>query len=219
MKRITLIVLLGLVSLVGKATVYLDETFNYSVSNLASETTWTNTGTITTGSGRNIETGGLVYSNAGGTYINSGIGKKINNDYSAGTNYIAYKTISTISSGVVYLSYLYKPNGDQGQTASEVLGLSSSNTNSAVKIWAGKQVDGTKNPYRIGLTRSSTSSDDIVWSASTYSTSDVLLIVIKYDLTTYEASLFINPIIASTSEPSLLPLLHTDGTARQLLLI
>jgi hypothetical protein len=214
MQKITFIILLGMVSLVGKAAVYLDETFNYTESNLANETSWTNTGTITTGSGRSIETGGLVFSNAGGTYINSGIGKKINQDYSAGSNYIAYKTIATISSGVIYLSYLYKPNGDQGQAASEVLGLSSSNTNSAVKIWAGKQADGTKNPYRIGLTRSSTSSNDIIWSTSTYSTSDVLLIVIKYDFTTYAATLYINPIIASASEPSPVAIAATDGTTR-----
>lgn len=214
MRKITLLLAFCTIFTFAKATVVIDETFNFSVANLASEATWTTTGTLTTGTGRNIEAGGLVYSNVGGAYINSAIGKKINQDYSAGTNYIAYKTFSTISSGVVYLSFLYQPNGDQGQTASEVLGLSSSTTNSAVKIWAGKQADGTKNPYRIGLTRSSTSSADIVWSTSTYSTSDVLLIVIKYDLTSYAATLFINPVIASASEPTPVAIAATDGTTR-----
>lgn len=214
MRKITLLLAFCTIFTFAKATVVIDETFNFSVANLASEATWTTTGTLTTGTGRNIEAGGLVYSNVGGAYINSAIGKKINQDYSVGTNYIAYKTFSTISSGVVYLSFLYQPNGDQGQTASEVLGLSSSTTNSAVKIWAGKQADGTKNPYRIGLTRSSTSSADIVWSTSTYSTSDVLLIVIKYDLTSYAATLFINPVIASASEPTPVATAATDGTTR-----
>ncbi len=214
MKKITLLLTFCTIFTFAKATVIIDETFNFSVANLASEATWTTTGTLTTGTGRNIEAGGLIYSNAGGNYIHSGLGKKINHDYSAGSNYIAYKTFSTISSGVVYLSFLYQPNGDQGQTASEILGLSSSTTNSAVKIWAGKQTDGTKNPYRIGLTRSSTASGDIVWSSSTYSTSDVLLIVIKYDLSTYAATLFINPIIASTSEPTPVATAETDGTTR-----
>lgn len=199
----------------ANASIIIDETFNYTETNLENVSAWTTTGTLTTGTGRNIESGGLVYSNGGGTYIYSGTGNKINQDYSAGSNYISYRSFSTVSSGVIYLSYLYQANGDQGQTASEVLGLSNSSTNSAVKIWAGKQSDGTKNPFRIGLTRSSTTSADIVWSSDTYSTSNVYLIVIKYDFATTTASVFIDPVLGTATEPSSATITAaSDGTAR-----
>ncbi|MDY0083601.1 MAG: hypothetical protein RBR74_10495, partial [Ignavibacteriaceae bacterium] len=214
MKKITLLLALCFVIFQSNAAVVLDETFDYSVANLKDETTWTHSGTITTGTGRNIEAGGLIYSNSGGNYILSGTGKKINQDYTSGSNYISYKTIPTISTGVVYLSYLYQANGDQGQTASEVLGMSYSTSNSALKIWAGKQADQTKNPFRIGLTRSSTSSSDIAWGSSTFSTSDVLLIVIKYDLSSYTATFYVNPVIGSSSEPIPEATAAIDGTTR-----
>lgn len=214
MKRITLLLTVCIILLYANASIVIDETFNFTATNLAAEASWTTTGTLTTGTGRNIESGGLVYSNTGGNYIHSGLGKKINQDYSAGTNYIAYKSFPAITTGSVYLSFIYQANGDQGQTASEVLGLSNSATNSAVKIWAGKQADGTKNPFRIGLTRSSTSSGDIVWCPTTLSTSGVYLIVIKYDLATTTASLFINPVIGSLTEPTADITAATDGTAR-----
>lgn len=201
MKKITLLVLFCSFFYLAKASVILDETFDYAVANLTDELTWTHSGTITTGTGRNIEAGGLVYSNEGGTYIFSGIGKKINHDYSAGSNYISYKTFPAVSSGVIYLSYLYQANGDQGQTASEVLGLAYATNNSAVKPWVGKQADQTKNPFRMGITRSSTSSGDIQWGASTLDKNNVYLIVVKYDFSTLKASLFVNPVIASAEEP------------------
>ena len=161
MKKITLLFMLCSFALLTKADIVIDELFDYGVSNLANEASWTHSGTMTTGTGRNIETGGLVYSNAGGIYIHSGLGKKINHDYSAGSNYISYRTFPSVSTGSIYLSFLYQANGDQGQTASEILGLSHSTTNSALKPWAGKQADQTKNPFRLGVTRSSTTGGDI----------------------------------------------------------
>lgn len=214
MKKITLVLILCSLFSGVKAAVIIDETFNYSATNLSGEAAWTTTGTLTTGTGRNIESGGLSYSNAGGTYIHSGVGKKINHDYSNGTNYFAYKSFTALTTGTVYLSFLYKANGDQGQTASEVLGLSYANNASAVKLWAGKQANGTKNPFRIGITRSSTSSGDIQWSSTLLNTSDTYLIVIKYDLTTYTASLFVNPVLNSVSEPTPDAIAATDGSAR-----
>ncbi|MDD3078014.1 MAG: T9SS type A sorting domain-containing protein [Paludibacter sp.] len=215
MKKFTLLVSMLTLTFLSNAAVIIDETFNYSVANLADETsTWTNTGTITTGTGRNIESGGLVYSNTGGTYIFSGVGNKINQDYSAGSNYIAYRPFDAITTGAIYISYLYQANGNQGQTASEVLGLSNSTTNSAVKLWAGKQADQTKNPFRLGITRSSTSSGDIQWSSNTYNADEVYLIVIKYDFATTTASLFVNPVLGTTTEPTADVSADSDGTAR-----
>ncbi len=214
MKKITFILMLWLSLGLVKASVIIDETFNYSASNLSGESTWTTTGTLTTGTGRNIENSALTYSNSGGSYVFSGIGKKINHDYSAGTNYIAYRSFSSISSGDVYLSFLYQANGDQGQTASEVVGLSYLTTNSTIKMWVGKQADGTKNPFRFGLTRSSTSSADIVWSTDTYNSSTVYLIVIKYNLSTYAATMYINPVVGTSTEPTPNITAATDGTTR-----
>jgi hypothetical protein len=113
MKKITLLFMLCCVALLTKADIVIDELFDYSVSNLANEASWTHSGTMTTGTGRNIETGGLVYSNAGGIYIHSGLGKKINHDYSAGSNYISYRTFPSVSTGSIYLSFLYQANGVQ----------------------------------------------------------------------------------------------------------
>lgn len=202
MKKITLLFMLCSFALLTKADIVIDELFDYGVSNLANEASWTHSGTMTTGTGRNIETGGLVYSNAGGIYIHSGLGKKINHDYSAGSNYISYRTFPSVSTGSIYLSFLYQANGDQGQTASEILGLSHSTTNSALKPWAGKQADQTKNPFRLGVTRSSTTGGDIQWINSTVDKNNVYLIVVKYDFSSEKASLFINPEIASAVEPT-----------------
>ena len=68
MKKI-LILILALCSLFmnSKGQVLYDETFDYSVSNLALEPTWTTAGTLTTGTGRNIVSPALIYSNTGGT--------------------------------------------------------------------------------------------------------------------------------------------------------
>ncbi len=202
MKKITLLFMLCSVALLTKANIIIDELFDYDVSNLVNEASWTHSGTMTTGTGRNIETGGLVYSNAGGIYIHSGLGKKINHDYSAGTNYISYRAFPSVSTGSIYLSFLYQGNGDQGQTASEILGLSHITTNSALKPWAGKQADQTKNPFRLGVTRSSTTGGDIQWITSTVDKNNVYLIVVKYDFSLEKASLYINPEIASTTEPT-----------------
>jgi len=215
MKKITLLLMLCMTFTFAKSAVVFDELFNYSVANLGLETTWTTTGTLTTGTGRTFEGTGLIYSNTGGTYILSGLGKTLNNNYQAGTNYISYKSFTAITTGTVYLSFLYKANGDQGQTASEIMGLADQTTNSAVKPWAGKQADQTKNPFRIGITRVSTTAADIQYVTSpTLIPGNVYLIVVKYDFTAAKASLFINPVLATTTEPSADASDNSLGTAR-----
>jgi len=215
MRKITLLVMLCMIFTLAKATVVLDEIFNYTVANLGLESTWTTTGTLTTGTGRTFESTGMVYTNTGGTYILSGLGKTLNNNYQAGTNYISYKSFTAITSGTVYLSFLYKANGDQGQTASEIMGLADQTTNSAVKPWAGKQADQTKNPFRMGLTRVSTTAADIQYvTSTTFVPGTVYLIVVKYDFSSAKASLFINPILASSTEPTADASDNTLGTAR-----
>lgn len=214
MKKLTLLLTVFISAFFVNAEVLLTETFDYTAgADLSTISGWTTTGTIDEGKGdgRIIEALPLTYSNDGGEYILSGVGKALNNNYQAGNNYISYKSFNSVNSGVVYLSFLYKVYGDQGQSNSEIIGMSDKNSNSAVKPWAGKQSGGTKNPFRLGVTRASTTSSDIQWGADAAVEKDnVYLIVLKYDFTAEKASLFIDPEIASATEPAT-PYVYDDS--------
>lgn len=187
----------------ANAGVFTDEIFNYSVLNLIDETSWTTAGTLTTGTGRNIISSALTYSNNGKTYILSGEGKTLNSDISSCTDYKSYKPFSTssISTDAVYMSFMYKAGVAQGQTNSEVMGMADG-TNQGPRLWAGKGVNNTSN-FRFGLTRGVTTSASIIWGTTEYSdVSATMLIVIKYDFATSTASIFINPELGTTTEPT-----------------
>jgi hypothetical protein len=190
--------------MIAQGQVLLDETFDYSVANLADESSWTTGGTLTTGTGRNIITPALNYSNAGGIYYLSGVGKTMNNDIAAATSYTAYKpfTDTPVTTGTVYLSFLYKAGVTQKQTNSEVFGMSTG-TSAGAKLWAGKgSVTGS---FRFGTTRGSTTSADIQWGTTEFppaDTSTVILVVLKYDFTTETSSVYLNPTVGSASEPT-----------------
>jgi len=202
MKKYFFLLALSVLSVIVNATVILTETFDYSATLLGeSATGWTTTGALTTGTGRTILSSSLSYMNGGGTYILSEVGKTLNHDFLTGPaspSYISYKSFNEVNSGVVYLSYLYKATVDQSQSQSELLGLSDANTQSGVKPWVGKISSG--NPFRFGITRSSTSSADIQWGTTGFNVGEVYLIVVKYDFTAQAASIFVNPAISSTSE-------------------
>lgn len=215
MKRVFLSLLFALTTISFSATVVIDETFDYEAENLSEVDSWATTGTLTTGDGRVILSTPLEYSNTGGEYVLSGEGKAVQNIYTEGTNYIAYKQITKVNSGVVYMSYLYKGDGNQGQSQSEIIGLANGTSNSSVKAWAGKQADQTKNPFRLGVTRISTTGSDIQWCDDlTIAANTVTLIVLKYDFGTQAASLFINPTIGSTEEPTANAIDSDKGTAK-----
>ena len=187
------------------STVLLEETFNYTASNLANESSWTTAFTlpIIIGTGRNIVNGALTFSNSGGTYVLSGVGNTMNCDYSSGaSDYKNYKafTSTSVSSGVVYLSFLYKAGVSQSQSQSEVFGLATG-TSAGAKIWAGKGTISTSN-YRFGTTRGSTTSTDIKWGTTEFSdVNAVFLIVLKYDFASSTSSIFLNPTVGSSTEP------------------
>lgn len=217
MKKHLLLTALLMAGMAMNASIIIDETFAVAdnITNLANATDWTTTGTLETGDGRVILSTPLEYSNTGGEYVLSGEGKAVQNIYTKGSNYIAYKQITKVNSGVVYMSYLYKGDGNQGQSQSEIIGLANGNSNSTVKAWAGKQADQTKNPFRLGVTRISTTGSDIQWcDAPTIEANTVTLIVLKYDFDTQVASLFINPIIGSTEEPAANAIDSDKGTAK-----
>ena len=205
-------------------TVLLTEDFDYAASTVIGETdNWTTTGTLTAGDGRVADATTLEYCNTGGTYGHSG-SKTLKHSYSSGTDYITYRAFAKVTSGAVYLTYMYKADGKQSQSAGELLGLTNSATSVSARPWVGMVDSGETDDkgkaiaktgvFRIGLTRQSGTGSDISWGDAEYSQNDVHLIVLKYDFTGESpvASLFVDPEIGS-SEPSA-TISATDGTAR-----
>ena len=216
-KTFTLIVALCSLFMSSFGQVLLDETFDYTVSNLASAPGWTTAGTLIAGTGRNILdptlTPALTYSNTGGTYYLSGAGKILNTDITNATGYYSLKpfTATPISTGPIYLTFMYKAGVTQSQSNSEVFGMSTG-TNAGPKVYVGKGAV-TTTSFRFGTTRSSQSSGDIKWAPTEFAdVNEVFLIVLKYDFTTQISSLYINPTISGT-EPTA-NITDNSGTAR-----
>ncbi|MBR2167703.1 MAG: fibronectin type III domain-containing protein [Paludibacteraceae bacterium] len=191
------------------ANVVLTEEFDYTVGDaIGNVEGWTTTGDITSGDGRLVSDVVLNYSNAGGNYILSG-SKSLKHNYTSnktgenyGDQYLSYRSFTKVQSGAVYLTYMYKPDGNQSQANGELLGLTTGTSPSA-RPWVGR-IDNTTdgNPYRIGLTMRSGTSSQIVWGTGEYSIDDVILLVLKYDIANASASLFINPTLGTTEEPT-----------------
>ena len=204
MKRVFL--LIGILAFLASnmyATVLLTEDFDYSAGTAIGEVEgWTTTGTLTTGTGRTTNATTLDYSNAGGIYGHSG-SKTLQQGYSAGNDYISARGFQKVTSGAVYLTYMYKADGNQSQGQSELLGLTYSSTKPSARPWVGKLASGTTDGsvFRFGLTQSSGNSSDIKWATGEYSKDNVHLIVLKYDFVNSRAALFINPTLGTSEEP------------------
>jgi len=197
------------------ASVVLTEEFDYTVGSAIGDVEgWTTTGDITSGDGRLVSDVVLNYSNAGGDYILSG-SKSLKHNYTSGSNYITSRSFTKVESGAVYLTYMYKPDGKQSQANGELLGLTTGTSSPSARPWVGKIDDTTKgNPYRIGLTMRTGTSSQIVWGSGEYSIDDVLLLVLKYDIANASASLFINPTLGTTEEPTADITDNTDTSPR-----
>ena len=203
MKNITLLLVFLVNVIVSNAQVILDETFNYAGNSLTTEPTWTtssNTGAIGTIGGLTADP--LAYGDTNGQYALSGLGKLVTSDYtSGGTDYKTVKSITPVSSGVIYMSLLFKPIYRQKQSQSEIMALSIAGSNGP-KVLVGKGTV-TSSSFRFATTRASSSNTDYRFAATEYSdTTATFLLVVKYDWTTKTASLFVNPAIASASEPT-----------------
>ena len=126
----------------------------------------------------------------------------MNCDYSSGaSDYKNYKsfTASALSSGAVYLSFLFKAGVNQSQSQSEIFGLATG-TNAGAKVWLGKGAVSTSN-FRFGTTRGSTNSGDIKWGPTEFSdVNAVIFVVLKYDFSNSTSTLYLNPAINSSSE-------------------
>jgi hypothetical protein len=216
-KKLTLLIALFSFFLITKGQVLHDETFNYSVSNLAQEPTWTTGGTTppVVGSGWNIVTPSLTYITTAGTYVLSDLGKTINSQYISGAaNWFSFKEFTeTPVTSTIYLTFMFQAGVAQKQSQAEIFGLGDS-VGTGPKLWAGKGIVTTTN-YRLGTTRVSTTGADIKWGATEFSdTLAVHLVVIKYDFGTQTSSLFIDPALGSVTEPTPDAIDNTAGTPK-----
>jgi len=212
MKKITLFVSFLVVALFVNAQILLDETFNYpgtSIANswtsLVNEPTWTNTlaaNSAVVGTIGNLSADALSYGDANGMYALSGTGKLVTSDYtSGGSDFKVVKAITPTSSGVIYMSLLFKPGVAQNQSNSEIMGLSIA-TGNGPKVLIGKGTTTVTN-FRFATTKNSSAAADYRWATTEYSDiNQTFLLVVKYDWATTTASLFVNPTVASTTEPT-----------------
>ena len=207
-----------LTCIIASAQVIFDEIFNYSAANLKDESAWiTNPAGTPAGIGttRDIVTPALIYITTVGTYVLSDKGKAINSNYTSGAaDYYCFKAFtSTPVTSTVYLSFLLKPGVSQTQSQSEIIGLGDS-ASSGPKVWLGKG-SVTTTSFRFGTTRQSGTGADIKWGTTEYvDTLKTFLIVLKYDFTSSTSSIFINPTLASVSEPTPDAIENTAGTIR-----
>lgn len=208
MKKITLLLILIVFAGMANASIYLDEVFDYPDGALKTNTGWLTGGTTTWESDYMVQGSALTYSDVNGSFVLSGQGKVMSCDYQTpygSSNYTVYKSFSetAITTGTVYVSFLYSPNGvSQGQSQAPAMSISVPGTNTGVQVWVGKGVINTSD-FRFGTTRGSTTSSHIVWSATEYSDLNAsYLVVLKYDLDTQTSTIYINPALGTDTEPT-----------------
>lgn len=222
MRKITLLIAFGLTCMLANATVYLDEKFpqfpastdlGFSVNG------WTNwaSNLVAATDNRTAVAPPLQYSDAGGMPVMSFDGNCVYNNYTglSGNAYLTAKpfTDTPVGTGTIYMSFLFQAI-KQGGTQGETIGLTDSVQRSAMKVWIGKGADATT--YKMGFTRSSGASTDIQYvPGKSYSYGTTYFLVYKYDFGSSKASLFVNPLVGSASEPIADVADSTKGTARK----
>jgi hypothetical protein len=221
MKKLFSLFFLSLFIISAHADVLFVEEFNYtSGTALGTVEGWTTAGDMTKGEGRIVNDLSLTYVTTAGEYILSG-GKSLKHNYASnktgdvnGEQYVSYNDFAKVESGAVYLTYMFKADGAQMQSNSELLGLTSGSNNPSARPWIGKlDSDESGNTFRLGLTMYSGKKEEVVWGETAYSIEDVILLVLKYDLGNKAASLFINPTLGTTVEPTA-DLVDDKGTVR-----
>ena len=221
MKKLFSLLFFSLFIFCAYANVLFIEEFNYTSGTvLGTVEGWTTEGDMTDGEGRIVNDLTLSYTDAAGEYILSG-GKSLKHNYASnkvdgsdGVQYMSYHGFEKVESGAVYLTYMFKADGAQKQSNGELLGLTSSSSNPSARPWIGKlDSDASENTFRLGLTMYYGTKENIVWGETAYSIEDVILLVLKYDLGNKAASLFINPALGTTEEPTA-DLVDDKGTVR-----
>ena len=190
------------------STVLMEETFNYSdfptAAGTAENWTTTLTGSPTIYS-RTTETPALTYPVSGTGYVNSGSAKVLKCLYTGvtGASYASYKPLNngnSLTSGVVYLSFLYKVQAKGGSYA-QIIGMTSSGSSTAgVHLWYEYVSTST---FKLGITRYTTTTStagNVITYSSTLDATATYFIVVKYDIDNKIASFFVNPTIGSSTE-------------------
>ena len=206
MKKLLFIFSLCLVSLMAEAqTIYLDEPFTAGFPFPAASTTlsangWTTVNVaIAAGMGRTVISP-LTYPASGTKYVNSGINNGLYNNYNgvSGNSSVSYKqfTATPISSGIVFLSFIYQCTA-KGGSNSQVIHLSDSpSAGNGATIWCA----GDASNVRLGVTRSSSTSTDVQYYGTAGGAGSLVLnsihfVVLKYDFSNNKAMLYIDPTI------------------------
>ncbi|MEI6753326.1 MAG: FISUMP domain-containing protein [Paludibacter sp.] len=206
-----------------KTQVLMDEIFSNfpTTDNMAIINGWTNySGNTLEPNGtdyRLLDKAGLSYADLNNTPVLSGQGNSLHNVYVGvsssstppGSVLLTSKSFSTtaITTGTVYASFFIQPM-TQGGTMGQTVSLSDSIHRSAMSLWI--RQGSTGSTFKLGITRSSGASSDIVNGLNEYSYGTVNFVVMKYDLTTQVAYLYVNPAIGSASEP--IEYAKDDGT-------
>lgn len=225
MRKITffLAIMLSVLMANAQTSFPVDETFATGFPNptVAGSTLTANGWTTVLGAGMSSALGSkttttaMTYPAAGTTFINSGVGNALYNNYTgaSGTTVTSYSykqfQDTPVSTGLLYLSFLYKCTANGG-SGSQIIGLSdlTSSGNSGAIVY-GSYASATG--LRLGVTRGSASNTDVQFGTQTITLGTVYLIVMKYDFTTAKATLFVNPTI-NGSEAGATVWSFDDGT-------
>ena len=190
------------------STVLIEDTFNYSDFPTAagSAENWTTTLTgVPTVYSRTTETPALTYPFSGTGYVNSGTGKVLKCLYTgvSGASYASYKPFNngnSLTSGVVYLSFLYKVQAKGGSYA-QIIGMTSSGSSTAgVHLWYEYVSTST---FKLGISRYTTTTStagNVITYGTTLDATATYFIVVKYDIDNKIASFFVNPTIGTSTE-------------------
>ncbi|MEI6751818.1 MAG: fibronectin type III domain-containing protein [Paludibacter sp.] len=214
MKKITLFFAFMLLAVMANAQVLLDETFETGFPFGAANTTtgptngWTTTNLAFVGTiSRTVSAASvLTYPASGTKWINSGVGNGLFNNYGAtgSSQALSWKsfTASPVTSGNVFLSFLYKCTA-KGGSNSPVMSISDINsTGNGAIVWCA----GDATNVRLGVTRSSTTAADAQYAgtaggAGSLVINTVYLVVLKYNIDNSTAYLYINPTVGG-AEPT-----------------
>ena len=208
MKKITLLLALCAFIFNLNAQVLYDETFNYAVvpGPVNGQGGWTESGGVhPNGEGRTIVFPPLSYSDGAGNWALSSMGNSFYMyDITKATadNYV-YKpfTSTPINSGIVYLSFLFQVAGNISSTNTEIFGLADG-TSAGPKVMIKRVGSSPYTTFNMGVTRGAASTSAYKFGTTVCNNLTTYFIVMKYDFSNQTASVFLNPALASASEPA-----------------